>query len=493
MGRKQVKRSGSIKNHIVRALRSFRLRIILFIFLAGFIPSVFLSAGISESYEARAVEMKTVDVQTQMKILADHLLKYNYLVDISSEVMNAELDQLSTLYDGRVLIINEDFRIVKDTYGINQEKLIVTKEVIKCFRGENTSKYNKEQNFIEVTIPISEQVLSEDGNETQSVKGVMLVSVSTDNIANSLASMRKNAYIIEVILMLILFAIDILVVQLMMHSFHQVADSVIKVRDGDSEEIMQFKSFGEMEKLIDNFNQIIKRTMKLDESRQEFVSNVSHELKTPLTSMKVLADSLIGQKDVPNALYKEFMEDIAEEIERENKIITDLLELVKLDKKEGDIHIEMLSINEVLEAILKRIRPILQKANIELVYESARPVMADIDEVKFSLVITNLVENAVKYNKENGSVHVSLDADHQFFSVIVEDTGVGIPEEEIDLIFERFYRVDKSHSREIGGTGLGLAIARNAVFLHRGSIKVSSVEGEGTSFIVKIPLIYSKG
>ncbi len=488
-----MNRSGHIRNLIVRELRSFRLRIILFIFLAGFIPSIILRASILESYEAKAVEMKTLDVQTQMKILADHLLKYNYLVDISSEVMNAELDQLSTLYDGRVLIINEDFRIVKDTYGINQGKLIVAQEVIKGFRGTSTSKYDKKQHFIEVTVPISEQILNEDGNETQNVLGVMLISISTDNITNSLATMRKNAYIIEVILMLILFAIDILVVQLIMHSFHRVAESVKKVRDGESEEIGQFTSFGEMENLIVNFNQIINRTRKLDESRQEFVSNVSHELKTPLTSIKVLADSLIAQKDVPNALYKEFMEDIAEEIERENKIITDLLELVKLDKKEGDIHIKMLPINEVLEAILKRIKPILQKANLELVYESARIVMADIDEVKFSLVITNLVENAIKYNKENGSVYVTLDADHQFFTVIVKDTGIGIPADEIDLIFERFYRVDKSHSREIGGTGLGLAIARNAVFLHRGSIKVSSVEGEGTSFIVKIPLIYSKG
>ena len=124
--------------------------------------------------------------------------------------------------------------------------------------------------------------------------------------------------------------------------------------------------------------------------------------------------------------------------------------------------------------------------------ESFRPVSAEIDETKFTLAVSNLVENAIKYNKEHGWVKVLLDADHQFFTVEVSDSGIGIPEEDYEHIYERFYRVDKSHSREIGGTGLGLAITRNAILLHRGSIKVSSVEGQGTTFTVKIPLSYIK-
>ena len=111
--------------------------------------------------------------------------------------------------------------------------------------------------------------------------------------------------------------------------------------------------------------------------------------------------------------------------------------------------------------------------------------------MKMSQIITNLVENAIKYNREQGKVEVTLDADHQFFTVQVEDTGIGIPAEAISQIYERFYRVDKSHSREIGGTGLGLAITRSAVLLHRGSIKVESRENEGTTFTVKIPLTRS--
>ena len=117
---------------------------------------------------------------------------------------------------------------------------------------------------------------------------------------------------------------------------------------------------------------------------------------------------------------------------------------------------------------------------------------AEIDEVKIALGITNLVENAIKYNKENGWVHVSLNADHKYFYLKVADSGIGIPKEDTDHIFERFFRVDKSHSREIGGTGLGLSIARNAVVMHRGAIKVYSEPGEGTTFTVRIPLTYIK-
>ena len=130
---------------------------------------------------------------------------------------------------------------------------------------------------------------------------------------------------------------------------------------------------------------------------------------------------------------------------------------------------------------------------MEVVFESMRPVVAEVDEVKLTLIMTNLVENAIKYNREHGWVKVELDADHQFFTFRVSDSGLGIPEDALAHIYERFYRVDKSHSREIGGTGLGLAITRGAVLMHRGAITVTSVEGEGSSFTVKIPLSSKAG
>lgn len=251
--------------------------------------------------------------------------------------------------------------------------------------------------------------------------------------------------------------------------------------------------YAETDHIVEAFNQLLKRMRALDNSRQEFVENVSHELKTPMAAIKVLADSLLAQRDAPAELYREFLEDIASEIDRENQIITDLLALVKMDKKAQELNIASLDMNDLVELILKRLRPIARKKDVEVVFESMRPVVAEVDEVKMTLIMTNLVENAIKYNKEHGRVRVELDADHQYFTFLVSDTGLGIPEDALAHIFERFYRVDKSHSREIGGTGLGLAITKSSVLMHRGSITVSSIEGEGTSFTVKIPLTYTAG
>ena len=295
--------------------------------------------------------------------------------------------------------------------------------------------------------------------------------------------------------MLILMGIMVLILAcvsglVMVKPFKRITSSIAAVTEGYDDNYLHENAYTETVLLSDAFNKMLGRMKALDDSRNEFVSNVSHELKTPLTSMKVLSDSLLTQPDAPAELYKEFMGDLSEEIERENKIINDLLSLVKMDKTANTPNVAMENMNELVEKILKRLRPIASMQNIEVVFESFRPVNAEVDEVKISLAITNLVENAIKYNKEGGWVHVSLNADHKYCYIEVADSGMGIPEESVEHIFERFYRVDKSHSREIGGTGLGLAIARGAVVMHRGAIKVYSQLGEGTTFTIRIPLTY---
>src|SRR5699024_5708384 len=160
-------------------------------------------------------------------------------------------------------------------------------------------------------------------------------------------------------------------------------------------------------------------------------------------------------------LYREFMSDMVKEIDRENVIISDLLSLVKMDKKASKLEISNVDINELLQIIMKRLKPIAAQRNIELIVESFRPVTAEIDEVKLTLALSNLIENGIKYNKDNGYVRVSVNADHKYFYVKVADNGVGIPEDCQDRVFDRFFRVDKARSRDTGGTGLGLSITQN--------------------------------
>ena len=321
-------------------------------------------------------------------------------------------------------------------------------------------------------------------------RGVKKFMSEKINTCKEILSSAQNRLIIGLV-MSFLTIVPVFAADRVVRPLHQIAATIENVSAGYSDDVLHVDTFTETKSISEAINKMMGRLKLLDDSREEFVSNVSHELKTPMTSMKVLADSLLEQENLPVEMYQEFMGDIAKEIDRENKIITDLLSLVKMDKKGQTLNIESININELLEQILKRLKPIAEKKNVEIVMESFRPVTAEIDETKLSLAISNLVENAVKYNHDNGWVHVSLNADHKFFYVKVEDSGIGIPKEDQAHVFERFFRVDKSHSREIGGTGLGLAIARNAVIAHRGAIKVYSEEGEGTTFTVRIPLIYT--
>lgn len=481
----------------IKIFRSLKIRIFLIIMIVGMIPGILIHFGIMERYMDNAISIRSNEVQTQVRIIADHLLTYNYLHDNSNDVVNAELAQLSNLYDGRVLIIDSNLKIIKDTYGISEGKTIISEPIIRCFKGAGASNHVTENNYIEIIVPIEEKLSGDAAKNTNSasgvsprIVGVMLTSVSMESIISSYEYLEGRAFIIEILSVVILFGIAYFLSKHLLKPFEKITEAINEVKNGFTDEEIHVTEYLETEHIGDAFNQMMGRMKVLDDSRQEFVSNVSHELKTPLASMKVLADSLLAQEEVPNELYREFMTDIAAEIDRENKIITDLLALVKMTRTSADMNVEPMDINAILELMLKRLGPIAARANVKLVFESRRKVSAEIDEVKMTLAFSNLVENAIKYNVDGGWVKVVLDADHQYFTVEVSDSGIGIPQEAIEHIYERFYRVDKSHSREIGGTGLGLAITRNVILMHRGSINVKSEEGKGTTFIVKIPLSY---
>ncbi len=494
-----------IKNSIGQYinLKSLKARIFFLILLVGIIPALMIRQGIMNSYEQRAIEQRSLVLQAQLKIIADHLVNENYLDNKNSATINAELTMLSNIYDGRIQIIGRNMNIVKDTYGINEGKTAISEEVIKCFLGQNVANYNTEYGYIEITTPIMETLTNNTvavaavpkattvGDPAANrIRGVMLTRVSTDYIQGTMEVLSRKAAIMIAMIIIAVIGLALVLSIALTKPFERITKAINEVKAGYSDESISVPDLAETVHIVDAFNQLQRRMKVLDDSRQEFVANVSHELKTPLTSMKVLADSLLAMDNIPVELYQEFMADIVSEIDRENKIITDLLALVRMDKTAADLNIGAININELTELILKRLRPIARKKDVEVVFESNREVTADVDEVKLTLVISNLVENAIKYNKEQGWVKVVLDADHQYFTLEVSDSGMGIPEESFAQIYERFYRVDKSHSREIGGTGLGLAITKNAVLMHRGSITVTSKEGEGTTFLVKIPLSY---
>ena len=463
--------------------KSLRFRILIILIILGIVPSVIVTYTMLHNYQDRAVSMLTETVQDQSEILCNLIIKENYLNDTGSQTVNTKLEMFADLYNGRVLLADRNFKIVGDTFHTEEGKTLLSSLAVKCFKGEKASNFDLKSKVLEVAVPVQSP-------DVQQIQGVMLMTISTIEIGDMMAELeQKGMMLIGIIVVLSVF-LSWLLSTILVKPLARVTKAIEDLTDGMQDDAISVPDYTETELITDAFNKMVNRMKILDESRQEFVSNVSHELKTPLTSMKVLADSLVGQQGVPEELYQEFMGDITAEIDRENKIITDLLSLVKMDKKAADLNITHMDINQLLEDILKRLRPIADKRNIDLILDCFRPVEADVDEVKFTLAISNLVENGIKYNVDDGWVRVSLDADHKYFYVTVADSGMGIPEDSIERIFERFYRVDKSHSKEIGGTGLGLAITRSAIAMHHGAIKVFSKEGEGTTFSVRIPLSY---
>ena len=477
----------------VEFIKSLRFRLLVILLAVAIIPATLLGQILLNAYKARAIAIKESEISSQATILADQIATSGYLEeyksvnDINMTRLKLQMDMLTTIYEGRIIVVNKDYRIISDSYDLDTDKMIVSEEVVNCFEKATSSVARTEEGFIEKAFPIVNREL--DSNE---VLGVVVVSVSTNNIELNYEFLSKIAMILDLVMVVVAILLGGLAINAALLPMKKLSDNIARIHAGYGDDSLEINDCTEIKKICDSFNSVLSEMRVMDQSRQEFVSNVSHELKTPLTSMKVLADSLNSMPDAPIELYQEFMEDITNEIERENKIITDLLSLVKMDKTAADMNIETLNINDLVEQIIKRLQPIADKQQVAIVLESFRPVTAEVDDVKLTLAITNLIENAIKYNKNDGTgwVRVSLNADHQYFYLKVEDSGMGIPEESLDNIYERFYRVDKSHSREIGGTGLGLAITRNSVLMHRVAIKVHSILGKGTTFDVRIPLSY---
>ena len=436
-----------------------------------------------DSYRKRSLLRIKNQVLNEANILSDQIVANQFVISNGQDNLSVEIDQLANVMEGRVVVVDSNYRIVKDTFTIEQDKYLLSKQVFDVMTGKAELFENDLEGYIETVTPILDK--------NRAIMGAIVITVSTQSVESTLVYVKNQ----ERILLAIFLAVAALIAGLISHivtvNINRLNKKIEYMNNGHLDEPVATKGFEEVENLSDSIDNMVSKMQVLEDSRQEFVSNVSHELKTPITSMKVLADSLLLQGDtVPAQTYREFLVDIVEEIERENAIINDLLTLVKTDKKAASLNIAPVDMNQLIELLLKRMRPLAKKRNIEIEFESVRDVTAEIDEVKLSLAFSNLIENAIKYNKDNGWVKVSLNADHKFFYVQVEDSGVGIPDDCKEQVFERFYRVDKARSRETGGTGLGLAITRNAILLHKGAVKVYSKLGEGTTFTVRIPLNY---
>ena len=258
------------------------------------------------------------------------------------------------------------------------------------------------------------------------------------------------------------------------------------VREGAYNQRAVLSGHDEYTQIAGEFNDLVDRLQETENARRRFVSDASHELKTPLAAIRLLTDSILQNENIDGATVREFVSDIGQEAERLSRITEDLLRLTRLDSGVAETP-ERVEISPVLERVVKMLRPVADEKDVSIVTACSDGAAAAATPGEIHQILYNLMENAVKYNRRGGFVRVSVDMGEETSTITVEDNGIGIPAEDLPRVFERFYRVDKARSRAAGGTGLGLSIVRDTVSRRGGVVRAEGAPGGGTRFIVTLP------
>ena len=258
------------------------------------------------------------------------------------------------------------------------------------------------------------------------------------------------------------------------------------VREGAYNQRAVLSGHDEYTQIAGEFNDLVDRLQETENARRRFVSDASHELKTPLAAIRLLTDSILQNENIDGATVREFVSDIGQEAERLSRITEDLLRLTRLDSGVAETP-ERVEISPVLERVVKMLRPVADEKDVSIVTACSDGAAAAATPGEIHQILYNLMENAVKYNRGGGFVRVSVDMGEGASTITVGGNGIGIPAEDLPRVFERFYRVDKARSRAAGGTGLGLSIVRDTVSRRGGVVRAEGAPGGGTRFIVTLP------
>ncbi len=318
-------------------------------------------------------------------------------------------------------------------------------------------------------------------------KGAVILIAPVQDIVKNVGAVTNGLFVFSIILIILVAAFALFLSSSLTSSIRKFNRAISKMSSGKFSARVDENEIAEFGELAKAFNMMSERLENLDASRSQFVSDASHELKTPLASMKILSESLLTQPDAPVELYREFMTDINSEVDRLSLVINDLLTLVKTDKGSETLVIARVQLGEVIKQIISTVEPLARDKHITVLYDYV-DVTVYVDELRVRQVFTNLIDNAIKYSPENTTVTVTLTQTISNAVVTVADQGIGIAQEHLPHLFERFYRVDKARSRQAGGTGLGLSIVKQIIEQHEGEITVKSETGVGTTFTVTLPI-----
>lgn len=378
-----------------------------------------------------------------------------------------------------------DRTVVVDTggqavYAANSEAAAAETEDITTALAGNTvfrSKYTGNAFLSSCAIPISRQ---------GAITGAVYLMERDVERAAIILELQSQIRSISIVIVLIVLALALVFSSVVIRRIQELSSSMRIVAGGDYSHRLQTYGNDELTDLGNEFNMLTERLDTTEQQRRRFVSDASHELKTPLASIRLLSDSIVQNEGMDPETVREFVTDIGNEAERLQRTTEKLLDLSRLD---DDIQVmpEPVDVKRVAVDAMLLLKPLADERQVRIrcEMEDGCVVMATVDDMFH--IIFNLTENAVKYNVPGGSVFLSLKGGDQEIQFTVEDTGIGIPEEDRYNIFTRFYRVDKARSREAGGSGLGLSIVHDAVKAHGGTIMVGENKPQGSRFTVSFP------
>ncbi len=424
-------------------------------------------------------DQKRVEVLTSANIIASTLSE-----SFSEEYITKKIPQMPLEQNSRVIVVDTKSTVIYDSYLLTslKGKTFINSSITTALmkNGKDSGNYYKEDGswYIEAAVPIIKN--------SKPVGAVFLV-LSGDATEQVITHIRNSILVLGLFIIIVVGIFSTTMASLVTMPVEKLT-RFINNMPKDSLQKVEVTTKDEIGQLALAFNALIDRLAELEDKRRAFVSDASHELKTPLSIIKLLSDSLIQTENPDPEFIKEFLSDMNNEVERLTRIIERLLNLTQMDSKQLNMQFVHTDMKEVMNEICKKLAPLASKKGILFSLNMIEDeVILPIERDSLVEAIYNIADNSIKYTEEGGEVVIELSRDLGNVFVSVADSGIGIPKDSVQKIFDRFYRVDKARARDTGGTGLGLAIALDAVKLHGGYIEVNSEEGVGSKFTIVLP------
>lgn len=458
--------------------RSSQLRYAVAYILLTAVVLLFLNIYTSMKMRTMIFGAQQQSLEDKAQLVTTALLQ---LDDLSASKTEQAINSLDDLRTTRTVVTDAFGMAVYDSLetGNAEGKLLLFPEIVNALYGNDTFYCVYSDGAIESRIAVP---LVKNGITT----GIVYLMQYDTAQGALISALQTNVLRITAALEAGVILISIVFSTLFSRRLRHILHSIRSMRDGDYTHKIQLHGHDEVDLLGQEFNNLAERLEESERRRRQFVSDASHELKTPLASIKLLSDSIL-QNEMDVSTQREFISDIGREADRLGRLSQKLLTLTKLDSSIEDER-EIIDAAPTVQKVVRMLQPLADLRGISLSLSVADGCTVMTVEDDLYQIVFNLVENAIKYNHDNGSVHIVLQRSGDDVMLTVADTGVGISEDAMQHIFERFYRVDKARSRAAGGAGLGLSIVYDMVKRNYGTVSVKAGSDGGTVFSVLFPL-----